>query len=105
MHREQLGRVLRIAYNHQRASTSQDWAARQAALGENAGDLMLESVITKARQNEEVKCQQVTLRGETWLDASDSKYVDRVFKDFSKGKKLKTGFSSTTACKLCCTEP
>lgn len=48
-------------------------------------DLTLESAILKARQSEEVKRQQITLRG-TGSDASDSKSVDRVFKGSVKAK-------------------
>lgn len=47
-------------------------------------DLTLGKAINMARQSEEVKRQQSSLRGDTRTEASDAKSVDRVFKSSSK---------------------
>lgn len=52
-------------------------------------DLTLGKAITMARQSEEVKRQQSSLRGDDRTEACDAKLVDRVFKSSSKYAKNK----------------
>ncbi|CAL8387616.1 unnamed protein product [Boreogadus saida] len=52
-------------------------------------ELMLESVITRALQSQEVKWQQVTLSGQTRSETCDTNSIDRVFKGSNKGNSKK----------------
>ncbi|XP_061920402.1 uncharacterized protein K02A2.6-like [Entelurus aequoreus] len=59
-------------------------------------DLTLDKAIRMARQSEEVKRQQSTLRGDTTrLEASDAKSVDRVFKSNFKSAKNKPQYADS----------
>ncbi|KAK0136800.1 hypothetical protein N1851_027011 [Merluccius polli] len=58
-------------------------------------DLTLDKAIRMARQSEEVKRQQFSLRGDTRSEASDAKSVDRVFKSNFKSAKNKPQYADS----------
>ena len=58
-------------------------------------DLTLDKAIRMARQSEEVKRQQFSLRGDTRSGASDAKSVDRVFKSNFKSAKNKPQYADS----------